>query len=490
MPFTDSSFLLGFLPTVLGLYFLTTALIGRSRSLRRYRFGIANAVVTGSSIVFLATGSQTYAGVISTAAIVLFVLGWIIDRAQRSDEQRRSGAVPELGLALGLTGVLVLYGLYTSAHPVVGSLAGWTARFTEHRFSLPGLLVPLGLSVFVCHAVSFVVDIYRRDAVVHSNPAHGVMYLLGFPFIVAGPIVRYRDISHHLATRQIGMASFAYGVRRFTIGLCKVALIAQTLAVPADVAFMTSINNLGLVSAWIGLICFSFQVYFDLSGYADMALGIGRMLGFRLPENFNAPYAADTFHEFWRRWNLSLTTWCDTYLHLSFENQLATIGHRTASIFLLFMIVSLWHGPAWGVFIWGGVHAVFVALECTRWGTIVDRFPSPVRHAYLLGFVATSWVFFRADTLNEALYFFQALGGFGATGVNAATLPLTGMVWAALVIGVLATVPALPTVSRWSVTVDALATSLQMILTTAAMYIWARVLGQRSQPEQPREKND
>tara|TARA_B100000949_G_scaffold112161_1_gene99327 strand:- start:613 stop:978 length:366 start_codon:yes stop_codon:yes gene_type:complete len=121
---------------------------------------------------------------------------------------------------------------------------------------------------------------------------------------------------------------------------------------------------------------------------------------------------------------------------------------------------------------------------------MVARFPSPVRHIYLLGFVATSWVFFRADTLNEALYFFQALVGFGATGANAATLPLTGMVWAALVIGVLATVPALPTVSRWSVTVDVLATSLQMILTTAAMYVWARVLGQRSQPEQPREKND
>ena len=472
MPFTDSGFLLVFLPTVLGLYFVAASLVGRSSTSKHRRFGLANAVVALGSVVFLAAGSQTYASVIATATALLFGFGWVI-------RHRAVGAVPELGFAFGLTGVLLLYGLYTSANPVVSSLDGWLARFTEHRFSVPGLLVPLGLSVFVCHAVSFIVDVYRRDAVVHTNPAHAAMYLLGFPFMVAGPIIRYRDISQHLATRQIGMASFAYGVRRFTIGLGKVALIAQIVAVPADVAFAATVDTLGLVPAWMGLICFSFQVYFDLSGYADMALGIGRMLGFRLPENFNAPYTADSFHEFWRRWNLSLTTWCDTYLALSIDPKPDTTGRYAASLVGLFLVISLWHGLSWGVLAWAGVHALFVAFERTRWGMIVARFPAPARHAYVLVFVAASWVFFRAETLADALHFFQALVGFGASGLEALALPLTGMVWTALVIGVLAILPVLPTVSRWSVTLDALATALQMVMTTAAMFIWVRILRQR-----------
>ena len=475
MPFTVARFLLVFLPAVLGLYFLAAALGRRSTAKQHGRFGAANLIIAAGSVVFLAGGGRTHAGLMALAAVLLFGLG----TRMRRDDARVPTAVPELAFAFGVTGIAALYAAYVVPNPIVDVVSGRLVAFAADRFSVPGLVMPLGLTVFVCHGVSFVVDVYRRDAVVHRNPAHTAMYLLGFPFMVAGPLIRYRDISQQLVGRRIGMASFAYGVRRFTIGLAKVALIAHTLAVPANVAFRDT-DALGLLPAWIGLACFSLQIYFELSGYADMALGIGRMLGFRLPENFNAPYAADTLRDFWRRWNISLTTWCAAYLRHPLGGASLTGVRPIRSLLLLFLAISLWHGPRWGVFIWGGVHALFMALERTRWGAQLARLPAPARHAYLLLVVAVSWVFFRADTVGVAVRYFQALGGLGATGTEALTLPLTPAVWVALGVGLVTAVPVLPAVGRWTVTVDALATALQMIMTTAAMYVWVRVFGQRA----------
>lgn len=482
MTFTDSIFLLIFLPAVLSLYFVAESIFGQTTETNK-RPGVGNAIIALSSIVFLAVFDNFYTVVLAASTALLLGIVWMVNRAHLLEDTRTQStisAVPELGFAATLTGIVLLYGTYQLATPILDSQNSWATALPDYRFSVPALFMPLGLSIFVCHAVSLIVDVYRRCGVAPFKPTHVAMYVLGFPFLIAGPIIRYRDISQQLNTRQLSMASFAYGLRRFSIGFCKVALIAQTLATPADIAF-SNIDSLAVVAAWTGLLCFSLQIYFDLSGYADMALGIGRMLGFRLPENFNSPYAADSFHEFWRRWNMSLTNWCNTYLGLSLREtpKTATSTPITGTVVLLFVIICLWHGPSWGVFLWGAVHAVFIVLERTRWGVTLTRWPAPLRHVYLLVLANAAWVFFRADTLNDALRFFQALGGFGATGLNTVSLPLFASTWVALIVGLISTVPMLPTIGRWSVTVDALATALQMIVTTAAMFVWVRVFRQK-----------
>ncbi len=482
MTFTESSFLLIFLPAVLSLYFVAESIFSQATETKR-RPGVANAVVAIGSVVFLAVFDFLYAGVLVASTAFLIGIAWIVNRAclfETTHSRNTISAIPELGFAVTLTGMVLLYSTYQLATPTLVTQTAWTTALPDYRFSVPALFMPLGLSIFVCHAVSLIVDVYRRCGVAPFKPTHVAMYVLGFPFLIAGPIIRYRDISQQLNTRQLSMASFAYGVRRFSIGFCKVALIAQTLATPADIAF-SNIDSLAVVAAWTGLLCFSLQIYFDLSGYADMALGIGRMLGFRLPENFNSPYAADSFQEFWRRWNMSLTNWCSTYLGLSLkETSKTTVSNpATASVVLLFVIICLWHGPSWGVFTWGAVHAAFIVIERTRWGVTLSRWPTALRHLYLLVLVNAAWVFFRTDTLNDALRFFQALGGFGAAGLDSVPLPILASTWAALIVGLLSTVPILPTIGRWSVTVDALATALQMIVTTAATFVWVRVLRQK-----------
>ena len=483
MAFTDWRFLVVFLPGVLGLYHLVARLTSRGAADGRLRFDVANWILVAGGLVFLAAGTGRFAGVLAAAATLLYALGHGIAGAHRhapAARPHRISAVPEICFSLAVTGSLFLFVLFRLPNPFIGDAVPWIDTFAA-SFPVPGLLAPLGLSIFVCHAVSYAADIHRGDATAPRNPVHALTYLLLFPFMVAGPLVRFRDVSAHLAARQVGMAAFAYGVRRFTIGLAKVWLIAETLAPPADVAFSMPASTLDAAHAWLGLACFTLQVYFALSGYADMALGLGRMLGFRLPEHFQWPYAADSLHGFWRRWAMTLAAWFDAYLRLPLRPAPGGTSGRemqaALSLLLLFLLIAVWHGPGWPLLLWGAWHGAAVALERTAWGPLLARLPAPVRHGYVLLVVTAGWILFRADSLPDALVFAQALAGLGAAPSLNNPLPLTGGVQVALAVGAVAAAPLLPAVSRWSVTVDAIATALQMIAMTAAMFIWTRVLG-------------
>jgi len=471
--FTDSNFLFAFLPALLVVYFLS----GPARG----RFTVANGVIGLGSMVFLWQADWIFASVLLTFALFLYVVGRTITTAHDTTQENRTrpiSALPELSLALGLTGLIMLYLAYALPTPIGPFGARVSSQFDGHRFSAMGLLAPLGLTVFICHAVSYVVDTYRQQAIAYKNPVHVLAYLLGFPFMVAGPIIQYRDISKHLIARQVGMASFSYGVRRFTIGLCKVALIAQTLSLPTNNAF-SMIDQVGFIDAWLVLICLSLQIYFDFSGYSDMALGLGRMFGFRLPENFNMPYSADSLTEFWQRWNISLTNWCRNYFRSTVGQHVGQPLPRAWSLIVLFLGIALWHGPRIGILIWGGLHALFMLMEHTRAGITLKTAPTLLRRSYLFFIVAAGWVFFYADTVGDALGFFRALGGFAGSPTGATSIPMSLGTWGALIVGLLTAVPVIPTIGRWSVTVDAFATALQMIVTTAAMFVWTRILRQQ-----------
>jgi len=468
--FTDSAFLLRFLPLLLALFFLAVAVTPPSWRERARRFSLPNTVLLAASIVFLVAGAGTFIRVIAASVVFNYSVALAICWARRvGAASARPRPLPEALLTVAVTGNVVLLGVYKYALPVAGGLS-------DRAFAVPQLLAPFGLTFIACHGISYVVDVFRGTTAPQGSPVRASLYLVFFPLLCAGPLVRYSEMGPQLAQRRVTMAGFAYGVRRWLVGLSKVVLLADTLGAPADAVFAMPASELGMLQAWLGAVCFALQIYFGLSGYADMAIGFGRMFGFRLPENFRWPYAANTLSEFWRRWNISLMDWCRHYLRLSLVNSTSRVSRaRQAQRMVgLFLCVGLWHGPGLTVVVWGMLHGVVVALEQGGLGARVRRLPAVLGHAYLVLVILCLWVVFRAESLSSAGVMLQAMVGLGG-GAEPASLVLSPLHWTALVIGALAAMPVWPGFSRWIVTIDALTTSALILVSTSCIYVWRRL---------------
>lgn len=472
MLLTDTAFLLRFLPPLLALFFIAVAVTPRGWREGARRFSLANAVLLGGSIVFLFGGVGAFIRLIAASVLfnyaVALAIGWARRITAPSD---RLSPLPEALLTLALTGNVVLLGVYKFAVPLGGDFA----RFAGRSFAVPQLLAPLGLTVITCHAISYVVDVYRGLAPHQASPIRASLYLVFFPLLCAGPLVRYREMGPQLADRRVTMAAFAYGVRRWVVGLCKVVLIAHTLGAPAAAVFAMPAGELGMLQAWLGAVCFALQIYFDLSGYADMAIGLARIFGFRLSENFRWPYAARTLTEFWRRWNISLIDWIRDYLGFSHEEVAESPVLRARRLASLFLCVGLWHGPGWNVMLWGLLHGVVVTLEQGGLGARISRLPAAVGHTYLLLVVLCTWVVFRAESPAVAVVMLRAMAGF-TVSAQPSPLVLTPLQWTALVTAALAVVPLWPRFGRWIVTIDALTTSTLILVSTSSVYVWRRFI--------------
>ena len=465
MLFTDSTFLLRFLPSLLALFFLALALTPRRWKDGGRRFVVANPVLVAGSAAFLYCGAGPFARWLAGLALAAWLTGLATAWARRSG--RASGpfrVLPEALLTAAVAGGAVLFGVFKYAVPP-------TLVLDDPAFAVPQLLVPLGLSIVVCHAVSYVVDVHRGEAPAQANPVTALSYLLCFPLLCAGPLARYRDVAAQLVERRATMAAFAYGVRRWLVGFWKVAFLAAALAEPADAAFALPAGALGAAQAWLGAACFGLQVYFSLSGYADMAVGFARMFGFRLAENFRRPYAADSVTAFWRGWFVTLFHWFRDYPGLSLDPSGGRPLARAGRIMLLFLGVGVWHGPGWNVLAWGLLHGAVVGLEQAGWAARLARWPRPLRHGYALLVVLCLWVVFRADTLPDAGVMFAAMFGLSAAA-EPAPLALTWVEWAALVLGGLSAAPLWSGFGRWLVTVDALTTSILFLVSTSVLFVW------------------
>jgi alginate O-acetyltransferase complex protein AlgI len=320
-----------------------------------------------------------------------------------------------------------------------------------HPIVVPRVLLPIGISFFTFHAISYVVDVYRGDATAQKSPVHAALYLLLFPQLIAGPIIRYRDIADQLARRVVTADDFACGVRRFVIGLAKKVLIANVVAGPADQIFGLPLAELDPGRAWLGIVCYTLQIYFDFSGYSDMAIGLGRMFGFRFPENFRWPYIADTVQGFWRRWHMSLSTWFRDYLYVPLGGNRLSSTRLYVNLVTVFFLCGLWHGASWNFVIWGLFHGMFLVVERLGLAGRVKRLWRPLRHAYVLAVVMVGWVFFRAETLPAAVGFLKAMAGAPAatTGIYTLGWYLTPDVWMALVAGAIGATPIVPAVAAW-----------------------------------------
>jgi alginate O-acetyltransferase complex protein AlgI len=294
------------------------------------------------------------------------------------------------------------------------------------------------------------VDVYKGNAHAERNLPRFALYILLFPQLIAGPIIRWRDIAGQLPAREQRIADFAYGVRRFVLGLGKKVLIANTLGAVADRIFALPTAELTTPLAWLGLACYTLQIYFDFSGYSDMAIGLMRMFGFRILENFNYPYIARSIREFWRRWHISLSNWFRDYLYIPLGGNQRGERRAYANLVIVFLLCGLWHGASWPFVLWGAWHGLFLVVERAGLDRVLRRI-GPMQHVYALLAVMGGWVLFRCETLAQAIAYYAALLG-NAQG-DAARHPvaefLDPFVAFTLLVGIVFATPLARAIGQW-----------------------------------------
>jgi alginate O-acetyltransferase complex protein AlgI len=389
MVFADLNFLFVFFPMFLWIYFIFPQ--------RQWR----NIVLFVFSLIFYAWGEPIYVFIMILSVWFNFVIGlWI----EKHDNFRRAV------LILGITGNLLLLGIFKYLDFLIGNLNALLGI----NVALTNLPLPVGISFYTFQLLSYIIDVYRR----HSQPQKSFVnlgaYLAGFPQLVAGPIVRYETIVQELNFRQESIADFVWGIRRFIVGLAKKVIIANNMAFVVDNLLKDVPVNYGAVGAWIILIAYALQIYYDFSGYSDMAIGMGRMLGFRYLENFNYPYAAKTVTEFWRRWHMSLTTFFRDYVYIPLGGNRVKLSRWIMNIFVVWALTGLWHGAKWNYILWGLYYAVVLTFEKTILNKVIQKIPGIAAHLYTTIVFLLGWALFRIEDLGMLKEFI--LTCFGANG--------------------------------------------------------------------------
>ena len=416
MVFASPIFVFLFLPVVLALYFLARA-------------PLRNGILLFASLVFYAWGDPRLLGVMVASICANYAFGLALGQSEK-----RPGFV----LAAAIVFNLGLLGYFKYRDFFVANL-----NLIGFDLEIGHLALPLGISFYTFHSLSYLIDIYRKKCAAQKSFFSLALYLSFFPKLVAGPIIRYHDISDQLARRTVTLERFASGVQRFILGLGKKVLIANALGAVADEVFALASGHLTAGIAWLGAVCYMLQIYYDFSGYSDMAIGLARLFGFDFLENFDFPYFATSVRDFWRRWHISLSNWFRDYLYLPLGGNRVGKARQYANLFAVFFLCGLWHGASWTFVFWGMFHGAFLALERTRFGAWLDRCPRPLQRGYALLVVGIGWVFFRADRFEHALQFLVRMSGLGAAPSGAYSLSMIAgpETWFILALGVLFSQP-------------------------------------------------
>lgn len=432
MVFSSPIFLFLFLPVVLTVYFCLPGL--------RLRNGWLLAV----SLIFYAWGEVAFLFLLLASTIINYFLGRWLDKV---GELRRRRLIVSLAVALNI-GLLAFFKYSNFA---VENFNALLLSAGAPLIQIDPVRLPIGISFFTFHALSYVIDIYRRKTPSAKNPGDTALYIFFFPQLIAGPILRWSGIAPQLEQRTVSLDGFADGIRRFVTGLAKKMIIANAVAVPADQIFGLAPGELTPALAWLGVTCYTLQIYFDFSGYSDMAVGLGKMFGFQFLENFNYPYVAQSIRDFWRRWHISLSSWFRDYLYIPLGGNRCSAARNHFNLVLVFFLCGLWHGASWTFAIWGLYHGAFLVLERTKLGEAIDAMPRPVRHGYTILVIMIGWVFFRADSLAQATAFLSHMAGLNASTLGGQPIAryVTNQLIFALAAGVIFSTPIWPKVKEW-----------------------------------------
>ncbi len=393
MVFSSITFLFFFLPAVILVYYVAP---------RRAR----NLVLLLASLIFYAWGAGSLVLLLLFSITVNYLLGERIERSMEAGRPSRGRRYLAAAVIVNV-GLLVFFKYIGFAS---ASLSGWLAVVGMMNLPVLQILLPIGISFYTFHSISYVVDIYRGTARHLVNPIDYALYISFFPQLIAGPIVRFHEIRDQLLTRKESTFRFARGICRFGHGLAKKVIIADTVAPGVIAVFQTQTSQLNTVTALLGTVGYAVQLYFDFSGYTDMALGIGEMFGLTLPENFNRPYSSRSITEFWRRWHMSLSRWFRDYVYIPLGGNRGSAFQTYRNLIIVFLVTGLWHGANWTFVVWGGYHGVLLLIERARGigrdPEAVGGIGSQVRTIIL---VLIGWILFRSPDLPYAIGYMVAL---------------------------------------------------------------------------------
>ncbi len=374
MVFSSLIFLFAFLPVVLCLYYILPGMIAK------------NALLIIASILFYAYGEPIYILLMLFSTGVNYCLGRLL--TSRSDKKKKAVLISAVLVNLGMLGV------FKYADMFIDVLNGVTGM----NIPLTNIQLPIGISFFTFQALSYVIDVYRNEVKAQKNYFNILLYIALFPQLIAGPIVKYHDIQEQISKRKLDIGNVAVGMRRFIIGLSKKVLISNTMAFAVDGLFDSKWDSMPMWAGWIVAISYMLQIYFDFSGYSDMAIGLGQMFGFKFLENFNYPYKATSIKEFWRRWHISLSTWFKEYLYIPLGgNRKGKLRTGINKVFVFFC-TGLWHGASWTFVLWGLWHGFFLLME--EW-LPMKKIPKIITRVTTLLIVCIGFVFFRATSLEQ-----------------------------------------------------------------------------------------
>jgi len=426
MVFSSPIFLFAFLPLVLALYYAVPRLL-------------KNSILLIFSLLFYAWGESFYVAIMLASIAANYAFGLMLTRVGNNGWKPWTIALA----AVFNLGLIAYFKYFNFGIDNLNVVAGWIGA---QPVEADPVHLPIGISFFTFQAFSYVLDVSRGDAEVQRNPFHLGLYISLFPQLIAGPIVRYQDVADQIIHRQERFALFASGVRRFAIGLGKKVLIANVVAWPADVIYGLPNEQVTLHLAWLGTLCYFFQIYFDFSGYSDMGIGLGRMFGFEFRENFNHPYIARSITDFWRRWHISLSTWFRDYLYIPLGGNRVRPWRVYANLCIVFLLCGLWHGATWNFVVWGAFHGLLLVMERVLAKRAPVQVPPILGHLYVILMVMVGWVLFRAADLSHALVMLKAMVGLGpvADGVVTAAYFLNNEVKLVLAAAMFCSVPVVP----------------------------------------------
>lgn len=447
MVFSSTTFLYLYFPTVIAVYYLI---------LRKNRY-LQNIFLLFASLFFYAWGEPKFVLVMIASILINWGLGLAVDHYKENCRISMAKWFVCISVIINLS-ILFIFKYLTFFNEEILAILG-------KQIVLPVINLPIGISFFTFQAMSYVIDVYRGHGAVQNKLSGVGLYISFFPQLIAGPIVRYETIADEIENRIESLEDFTSGVIRFILGLGKKVLIANNVAAVADVMFAET--ALSVASAWLGAICYTLQIYFDFSGYSDMAIGLGKMFGFHFLENFNYPYISNSVSEFWRRWHMSLGSWFRDYVYIPLGGNRVSSVRTVINVFVVWSLTGIWHGANWTFLVWGLLYFILLSIEKN-----LNYRPKKVfgiGNAYTMLFVILGWVLFRADTIYDAARFIGNMFGIGALGImDTVFIQHWSTVWFFVFIGVIFSMPLLSVLKN---RIDTDTVGYQIIKVTAILGI-------------------
>lgn len=375
-----------FLPIVLLLYYISPRIL-------------KNSILLIASLIFYAWGEPIYVFLMIGTIVLDYILAILIEKNRDNDKKCKYIFILTLVLNVGILGFFKYFGFFVNN---INSIFHASIPFE-------GVALPIGISFYTFQVLSYIVDVYLDKVKVQYNLINFATYVTMFPQLVAGPIVQYQTIEEQLNTRQESIVKFGEGVERFIQGLGKKVLLANNIGMLWTTISAMDTSSISVLTAWLGIIAYTFQIYFDFSAYSDMAIGLGKMFGFEFMENFNYPYISKSVTEFWRRWHISLGTWFREYIYIPLGGNRVSVPKQIRNIFVVWALTGFWHGANWNFVIWGLYYGVLLFIEKFVLKSVLNKIPDSIKHIYTMLFVIVGWLFFASEDLGFALDYLKVM---------------------------------------------------------------------------------